>query len=129
MSIGTADYRPGECNIGPAEIRRRQLAGHAGLVASVVLLAILVVIDAPPIARMLLIAPAVMSASGYLQAGLRFCAAFGSRGTYNFDRPGQQTRVGDEHARAADRRRARQIGLWSLVIGIAAGVIAVQIPI
>ena len=28
----TASYRPGVCNIGPAEITRRRMAGHVGLI-------------------------------------------------------------------------------------------------
>ena len=36
LQIGDAssEYRPGVCNIGPAEIARRRMAGHVGLVAT-----------------------------------------------------------------------------------------------
>ena len=41
-SSPTADgYRPGVCNIGPAEIARRRRAGHVGALATVGLLAVL----------------------------------------------------------------------------------------
>ena len=71
------EYRPGVCNIGPEEIARRRRSGHVALVATVVLLAVLVAIGAPPLVRLLLILPAGAAASGYLQARLKFCAGFG----------------------------------------------------
>ncbi|HET8776637.1 MAG TPA: hypothetical protein VFN76_03145, partial [Candidatus Limnocylindria bacterium] len=77
-------YEPGVCNIGPAEIRRRRMAGHVGTVVTAVAFGGLVLLDAPPIARLLLILPAAGAASGYLQAWLKFCAGFGSRGVFNF---------------------------------------------
>ena len=126
-TIGT--YVPGVCNIGPAEIARRRRAGHVGLLAALGLLAVLIAIDAPPLARLLVILPATISASGYLQAWLKFCAGLGSRGLFNFGPLGTATAVTDREALERDRRRSRQIGLMSFGIGIVAGVIAVLLPI
>jgi hypothetical protein len=120
----TAGYRPGECNIGPAEIRRRRMVGHAGLVITLAVFLGLVLTDAPAVARLLLILPAAASASGHLQAWLRFCAGFGSRGIFNFGALGESTTVVDSGARTADRRRARQIGVLALAIGMVVGVLA-----
>ena len=125
----TTDYVPGVCNIGPAEIRRRRLAGHVGLVASIALLALLLAIEAPPIARLLVIAPAAIAASGYLQAALKFCAGFGEIGVFNFGESGDRVAVADAAARAADRRRARQISSASFAIAVAIGILAVLIPV
>ena len=97
------------------------MAGHVGLVATLAVLAVLIFIGAPPITRLVAILPAAASASGYLQAWLKFCAGFGSRGIFDFGALGQATDVADEAARAMDRRRARQIGLWALAIGVVVG--------
>jgi hypothetical protein len=121
-------YVPGVCNIGPAEIARRRRAGHVGLLAAIGLLAALILVDAPPLARLLVILPATISASGYLQAWLKFCAGLGSRGLFNFGPLGTATAVTDRDALERDRRRSRQIGLMSFGIGILAGVIAVLLP-
>jgi len=129
FSVTGVGYQPGVCNIGPLEIRRRRRAGHVGLVAAVVLLAILVAIGAPPLARLLVAVPAAMAASGYLQAWLKFCAGFGSRGIFNFGEVGQTHQVVDAEGRARDRARARQIGFASLGIGVAVAVVAVLLPI
>lgn len=122
-------YQPGVCNIGPAEIRRRRMTGHVGLVAAVGLLALLALAGAPPWMRLLAIAPATLSASGYVQARMRFCAHYGWRGIFNVGEIGDDMRVDDRAARAADRRRALRIGLVSFAIGLAAGVVAAVLPI
>jgi hypothetical protein len=125
----SAGYRPGVCNIGPAEIARRRRSGWTGVIASIVLFAILVAIGAPPIARLLVAAPAVIAASGFLQAWLKFCAGFGSVGVFNFDEVGTTQGVVDPDAKRADRRRALEIGLASFAIGILVGVVAVLLPV
>lgn len=122
-------YRPGICNIGPSEIARRRRAGHVGLLATVVLFAVLVAIDAPPLARLLVAIPAAAAASGYLQAWLKFCAGFASRGLFNFGSVGHTQQVVDADARGRDHARAKGIGLASLAIGIAVGVVATLLPL
>lgn len=122
-------YQPGICNIGPAEIARRRRAGHVGLGVSIVLLVGLVAIGAPPPVRLLIALPAAAMASGYLQARFRFCAGFGSRGIYNFGELGQTLQVEDAEARRRDRARATQIGLASVAIGVAVGLVAVLLPL
>ncbi len=128
-SIAGTDYRPGACNIGPAEIARRRRAGHVGLLATVVVFGVLVAIDAPPLARLIVTLPAAAAASGYLQARLRFCAGFGSRGTFNFGPLGDTEQVVDAEARRQDRAKANQIGLASLAIGVAVGIGAALLPL
>ena len=127
--IQAGAYEPGACNIGPAEVHRRRGVGHVGLAAAVALLAGLVVLDAPTAMRLLVILPATLSASGYLQARLRFCANYGWRGIFNVGEIGDDGQVVDRAARAADRRLALRIGLGSLGIGLAAGMVALLFPI
>jgi hypothetical protein len=122
------EYRPGVCNIGPAEIARRRRAGHLGLLITIAAFAAMMAIDAPQLARLILVLPAAAAASGYLQAWLKFCAGFGSRGIFNFGPVGDTQQVVDEDARARDRARANRIGLASLAIGVAVGVLAAVIP-
>jgi hypothetical protein len=122
-------YRPGVCNIGPAEITRRRRSGHAGLIVSIVLFGALVVVGAPHWTRLVLVLTAGVSASGYLQAWFHFCAGFGSRGVYNFGPTGTVEQVADVDARARDRRRSLEIGLGSLAIGLIVAVAAAVLPV
>ena len=124
-----ADYEPGACNIGPAEIARRWRAGHVGIVASVVTLGVVLAIGAPPPARLIVALPAAGAALAYLEAALKFCVAFGSRGVFNFGPLGTLATVTDSSARARDRMRAVQITLAGAVIGLAVGAIAVALPV
>jgi len=124
-----ASYQPGVCNIGPAEIAARRRSGHVGVIATVVLLAILVAIGAPPIARLLLAIPAAVAASGYLQARAKFCAGFGSQGVFNFGDVGTTQHVDDTEARSLDRRRSVQLGLTAFAIGLGVAIVAVLIPV
>jgi len=117
-------YVPGTCNIGPAAIAMRRRVGHTGLIATVVLAAVLLALDAAPAWRLLLALPAALAAAGYLQAWLRFCANFGFRGVYNFDALGHEQRVAAEEARAQDRRRAILVGVGSAAIGLAVALLS-----
>jgi hypothetical protein len=128
-TLAPADYQPGVCNIGPAEIGRRRRAGHTGLVAAITLFVALVVIGAPDWTRFLVAIPAIVSASGYIQAHLKFCAGFGSTGVFNFGELGPTQRVASDADRARDRARAFQIGFASFAAGIAVGLLAVAVPV
>ena len=124
-----SEYRPGVCNIGSEEIARRRRAGHLGVVATLATLAILLAIDAPPLARLLLTFPAAGAATGYLQAWLKFCAGFGSAGVFNFGPLGGTVKVDDAESRRRDRARSIQIFLGAVTIGLAIGVVAAVVPI
>ena len=122
------DYVPGVCNIGPQEIARRRWAGHLAAAFTIGLLVVLIAIDVPAVFRFVVALPAAGAAAGYLQAWLRFCAAFGSAGEFNFGPLGRRRQVTDATARSRDRHRAAQIALASGAIGAAVGIVAVLLP-
>jgi hypothetical protein len=123
------DYQPGACNIGPAEIERRWRAGHLGVVLTLVTLAIAIAMDGSPLLRLIVAIPAAGTAVAYLEAALKFCVAFGSRGVFNFGQLGTLSTIADPRARNRDRVRALQITFAGLLIGLAIGAIAVALPI
>jgi hypothetical protein len=122
-------YRPGACNIGPAEIRRRQAAGVLGIVAALGLGALLLIFGAPPVARLLVALPLAAGFSGFLQARLHFCANYGWRGIRNLGAIGDIERVEDAEARRADRRKALAILGASAAGALAVGVLFAFVPI
>jgi hypothetical protein len=122
----TDQYVPGRCNIGPAEIALRRRAGHAGLVVTAGLGAALLRSDLPRAWRLTLAVPAAGAASGYLQAHEAFCADFGWRGVYNFDRRGQEQPVAGDDALAQDRRKAVRIAAASAAIGVGVALVAMS---
>lgn len=118
--IDTAEngYRPGVCNIGPAEIRRRRRIGWLGAAGTLGLGLLLLALDAPVASGLLLAAPATAAFSGFLQAHLRFCAGFGVAGVQNLGALGEQQHIEDDEARSADKRKALQIHAASFAGGL-----------
>ncbi|MEJ1229464.1 MAG: hypothetical protein WDM88_00705 [Galbitalea sp.] len=121
-------YQPGVCNIGPAEIRRRRSAGYIGLAVTVVFLVVAFAFGWASPWRLFVVLPAAMSASGFLQARLHFCARFGARGLFNFGALGSEEAVHEAEYRRKDQRKAVLILVLSAAIGIVVALIAVLIP-
>jgi hypothetical protein len=74
-----SEYVPGICNIGPAEIRRRKQSGWLGVGLTILLWAAFLIFRVPAPWRLFLFLPAMIGATGFFQAALHFCAAFGIR--------------------------------------------------
>ncbi len=129
VDLGAGEYRPGVCNIGPAEIRRRRRIGYLGLAGALALGGVLLAVDAPEVARLTIALPVAGALSGFLQARLRFCAGFGMAGLRNMGDLGEQVLVEDTAARAADRRKALQIQAASILGGVAAGIAFALLPL
>ena len=117
-------YIPGVCNIGPAEIKKRKQAGWMGLVATIILWMAFIWFDVPSAWRLLLFFPAMMSATGFLQAYTHFCAYFGFASLFNFGDVGKTDSVSQAEFRAKDRRRAWQIIIYSVLVGVAVAFLA-----
>ena len=113
-------YIPGVCNIGPAEIDKRKQAGWTGLIATFVLWATFIWFGTPAIWRLTLFLPAMMSASGFLQAYMHFCAYFGFASLFNFGDVGKTDTVQQAEFRAQDRLKAWQIIIYAVLVGLAA---------
>ena len=117
-------YIPGVCNIGPAEIAIRKQAGWIGLSVTIVLWALFIWLDAPRIWRLALFIPTVISATGFLQAYMRFCVHFGFFGLFNFGKTGRTDNITQQEFRAKDLHKAWQIVAYSVLIGLAVALIA-----
>lgn len=125
----TASYQPGVCNIGPAERRRRRRDGWLGAVLTVLALIGFVVFRVPDPWRLLVFAPAVLGAVGFLQSAFHFCVGFAALGRYNMGLAlGSQESVADREMRLADLRRAALIGGLSALIAAAVVVVALLLP-
>ena len=99
-------YIPGVCNIGPEEIKKRKQAGWMGFIATVALWAVFVWFRVAPAWWLLLFFPAMMSATGFLQAYMHFCAYFGFASLFNFGDVGKTDSVSQAEFRAKDKRKA-----------------------
>jgi hypothetical protein len=123
-------YVPGVCNIGPWEIRRRWIGGVLGLAAAAALLALLVAVHAPALARVLVLIPAWGGAFSVLQARRGFCGAYAMRGISNFGATlSTIEQVRDDAAHRADLAAVTRMARDSLLIGVMITVISVLLPL
>jgi glucan phosphoethanolaminetransferase (alkaline phosphatase superfamily) len=122
-------YIPGVCNIGPAEIKQRKLSGVIGLSVTVILFSVLLVggFDAPW--RLIIFIPAMIGATGYLQAAFHFCVRFGTTGLFNMSNT-LETRESVDQAtyRKKDQHRALFIAGISFAIAAAVTTIVFILP-
>ena len=96
-------------------------------IATVLLLAFLVAVDAPAPLRLVVFFPAAIAASGFIQAWLRFCAGFGWLGVFNFEDRGTTQTVASSAARRRDRSMATRIGLACAAVGALVALAAVAL--
>jgi hypothetical protein len=123
------DYRPGACNIGPREIAKRRAYGVSGIVASVVLGIVLLVIDAPQIARVIVLFPLWGAIISLEQARRKFCAGFAYAGIRSVNGSDANESVADAADLARDRAAARWLVAYCGAIALAVTAIFVLIPV
>ncbi|MFL5674321.1 MAG: hypothetical protein ACJ779_04900 [Chloroflexota bacterium] len=100
-------YRAGACNIGPREIAKRRAFGIAGVAIAAALAVVLLVVDAPPLARALVVFPLWGGLISLEQARRKFCAGFAYAGIRSVTGSDTTERVTDATDKAADRAAAR----------------------
>lgn len=124
------EYVPGVCNIGPAEIGRRRLIGVIGAISAVAIFVILVAARLDPLWRLLIFLPVSASASGFLQAAMKFCTGFSMAGVYNVqDSLGNIQRIENPEDRKKDREKGLRIMGGATAIGAAVAVLAWLLPV
>jgi len=112
-------YVPGVCNIGKSERLMRRQFGLLGFLLTLIFLGLLYYFSLPRFWRLLVFFPAILSALGFLQERMHFCAYFGSVGVFNFGEAGRKDNVMQAEFRKKDRMKALQIIIYSAVIGAA----------
>jgi hypothetical protein len=115
-------YVPGTCNLGKAEIKRRQFVALIGLLLTITTGAGLLSSGAPSTSRWGLFVPAMVFSIGFIQSRKKFCLAYGFMGTFNLGKLGDLSRVQTAADRKADQRTALiilfQAALFSFLITI-----------
>ncbi|CAN5536103.1 hypothetical protein BH20CHL7_BH20CHL7_15120 [soil metagenome] len=133
MQIQYADdpgsYRPGACNIGPAEMARRRSGGLVTVTVAVALAMGLVAIGAPAWTRLAIIAPLAAGLISLEQVRRRFCVGFAMAGIRNFGPLGSPQRVEDDAFRATDRRAALVMVAYMTAIAAVIGVAFAFLPV
>ena len=125
----TYSYVPGTCNLGKAEVRRRQVVALIGAVLTVISFSGLVVADTANSARWSLFAPLMIFSVGFIQSRKKFCLAYGLMGTFNLGKLGDISRVQSAEDRKADRKTALTILIQSALLAFALAALFVLLPL
>ncbi|MFZ2322404.1 MAG: hypothetical protein WAV89_01780 [Ignavibacteriaceae bacterium] len=121
------NYIPGVCNIGKEETKKRKQAGIAGLILTILTYSFFVYFEVSKGVRFLIFIPAVISAVGFIQARMHFCAYYGLAEIFNFDSLGKSSKVENNESVKKDKKRARSIIYSAILIGIVVGLLATVI--
>ena len=122
-------YIPGTCNLGKAEVRRRQIVALIGLVFSISSGAGLIAANANFTGKLSLFLPLMVFSVGFIQSRKKFCLAYGFMGTFNLGKIGDISRVQDPADRAADRKTALNILLQAAFLAALLTLIFAVLPL
>jgi hypothetical protein len=128
---GTGMYQPGVCNIDGREIAKRRAFGIVSVAGAIGLAALLVAVDAPPLARAIVVLPLGAGLVSLEEARRRFCGAFAYRSIRSATGSGSDAteRVTDRAAKAADRAAARWMVAYCGTIAVAITAVFMLLPI
>lgn len=117
--MSETQYTPGVCNINPAEVAYRRKAFYLGLAIGIPLFLVLLAVGAHPAYGLIMFIPAWIGAIGYLQARHKFCVGYAASGVHSAsDTYADVASVTDESDRFKDQKKARNLNLQSLFIGV-----------
>jgi hypothetical protein len=122
-------YQAGACNIGPAEIAKRRQAGLLGVAIAIALGALIVAVDAPAWARLMVFLPLAGGFVSLEQARRHFCVGFALAGLRNFGALGREEHVTDRAERSADRRAALVMTAYCSLLAAVVTLLFVALPI
>ena len=122
-------YRPGVCNIDGREIARRRRFGVASVAGAIVLGVGLVAIDAPALARGIVVLPLWAGFISLEEARRRFCGAFALLGIRSVIGSDATERVTDATAKAADRAAARWLVAYCGAIAVVISAVFMLLPL
>ncbi len=113
--IEETTYIPGTCNIGKEEVQRRKRIMIASLAFSIIFMVTGQLLHFSPALKAVLFLPLATFILCAQQTYRRFCVAFGLKGLFNFEKPGNihVTRNADHLKK--DRALAWQIILISII--------------
>jgi hypothetical protein len=112
-------YIPGTCNIGKAEIRRRQLVALLGAIATIFGAISIGNKYTSHTPRIWLFIPALVFAIGWIQSKKKFCLAYGYMGVFNFNTGRDTNKVISQDDLKADRATAFSILTQAIVLAFA----------
>ena len=114
-------------NIGPAERRKRNIAGLVGAALTVLALGALLETRASWVMRLIVALPAFLAAMGFLQARAQTCVAFARKNIRVLD-DGAGEKVDDTGMQQAIARQARAVYLQAFAATAVVVLLTIALP-
>ncbi len=102
-------YKPGSCNIGSDEIKRRYNVGYSGIALIIVFILFVELLHLPRVYRIGIFIPAFYAFSGFVQGYNKFCFVYGWKGIASFRGRRKFISITDEMNLRRDRKNAIRI--------------------
>lgn len=125
----SSDYIPGSCNIGKAEVKRRQIVAVFGLILMLISIVAITTSEQSRTARLSIFLPALIFSVGFIQSRSKFCLAYGLAGTFNFGKLGDISKVQSLEDKRADRKTASLILFKSIALAAAITAVFYLLPL
>ena len=125
----SSDYIPGSCNIGKAEVKRRQIVAVFGLIIMLISIVAITTSEQSRTARLSIFLPALIFSVGFIQSRSKFCLAYGLAGTFNFGKLGDISKVQSLEDKRADRKTASLILFKSIALAAAITAVLYLLPL
>jgi len=125
----SSDYIPGSCNIGKAEVKRRQIVAVFGLILMLISIVAITSSEQSRTARLSIFLPALIFSVGFIQSRSKFCLAYGLAGTFNFGKLGDISKVQSLEDKRADRKTASLILFKSIALAAAITAVFYLLPL
>jgi hypothetical protein len=123
-------YIPGMCNINRTEINKRQKLGYIGLTVFILGLIMLTLLTDVRWVRIILILPAILSVSGFLQARNKFCVGYAGAGMQNAgEGSAEASKITNAAALAADKHKSSKMNRQTLLIAVVVTALTLLIPV
>ena len=125
----SSDYIPGSCNIGKAEVKRRQIVSVFVLIIMLISIVAITTSEQSRTARLSIFLPALIFSVGFIQSRSKFCLAYGLAGTFNFGKLGDISKVQSLEDKRADRKTASLILFKSIALAAAITAVFYLLPL
>ncbi len=110
------EYKPGVCNIGKTEIRKRYDLAAVGFAISAIVSYSILAFNFPRWWLFFSFIPLLIGFEGFYQGRFRFCAGFAAAGIYDFTGSGgSRSQVTDTKSHKEDMRQAMRIHAYSII--------------
>ena len=113
-----SSYVPGMCNINTAEIKYRQNVAIGSTALTIILTVVLTVFTNTKLLAIIVLLPAMIAATNYLQVKNKFCVSYGSQGLQNAAEDSKTASRVSARDSAIDKTKSKNMIIQAFAVAI-----------